>query len=76
MQTTGKEKRRQSAISLFSKGFFSGMSFPVLFETKRTETAERRVDYRKRDIGRHFAKVGNMLSDAYDREMEKAGLKK
>jgi len=76
MQTTGKERRRQSAMSLFAKGFFSGMTFPVLFEINRIETAEKIDNFGKRGVGDYFAKVGNMLSDAYDREMEKAGIKR
>jgi len=76
MQTKGKDKRRQSTMSLFAQGFFSGMSFPVSFGTYKVETPGRREKSSERDIGKYFAKVGNMISEAYDREMEKAGIKR
>ena len=71
------ESHRESAISLFSRGFFSVMSFnmPDIFrigEVKKDRAPRRE----RRGVGRHFAKVGGMLSDAYDSGMASAGIKK
>jgi len=75
------EMHKESAISLFSKGFFSVMSYPFMFDCPRIEKRERRsrrltARMAREGIGRHFARVGGLISKAYEREMGNAGIKK
>jgi len=71
------ESHKESQAFRFGRGFFSVMSLPManIFgigarRPRRTAKPE------KHGIGRHFAKVGGMISDAYDREMASAGIRK
>jgi len=64
-------------MSLFSRGFFAVMSLPMSHIFQMGERRPERVRRpERRGVGRHFAKVGGMISDVYDREMAGAGLKK
>ncbi|MCL1857252.1 MAG: hypothetical protein FWF84_06430 [Kiritimatiellaeota bacterium] len=79
-----KEKHEESSVSLFMRGFFSVMSYPFIFDHPEIEAAKENGGRRKNvaeamaheGVGRHFARVGRLLSDAYGREMDSVGFKK
>ena len=79
-----KEKHKDDFVSLFMQGVLSVMSYPFIFghsdikglTVRRVLRSDKLVEEMGREgIGRHFAKVGEMLSDAYRQEAERLGVK-
>ena len=78
MQATADiETKRKSSTALFMDGFFSVMSYPFIFDHPKADgkaTGRARFEIPPPDIGRYFQRVGEMLSDAYRREVESLGI--
>ena len=78
---TDSEPKRKSSAALFFEGFFNFAHpfyfnySPTKFESKINWGKKREIKIEPPDISRYFERLGLMLTNAYEREAERLGIK-